>query len=111
MIGPTAQQYLDWPELVLPVKHSRLDLSITEIEGFCEVCGKLTTDYRGVIREFHSCLEIEFAGACHPCKTVTFANKFRWYPWGVLALKKGQWIWHKHEESNIFKRLWAAVTR
>lgn len=108
---PAVQQYLDWPELVLPVKHSGLDLSINEIEGFCIECGKPTTDYRGVIREFHSCLEIEFAGVCHFCKALTFTDKFRCYPWGVLILKKGEWIWIEHKEPNIFKRRWATVTR
>ena len=103
MTKKTVQQYLDRPVLVLPVKHSRLDLSLTEIEGFCAECGRPVAALRGIVREWHSCLEVELAGACHPCKTVTFARKFRWYSWGVLEQREGRgWVAYRHDQRNIF---------
>ena len=97
------QKYLNDPELDFPVKHSRLPLKIISATGYCKVCGRPTRDLRGTVTEYPGCLEIRFGGACHPCRTITYAQ-FRYYAWGMLQKTDNGWV-AVEKESSLWEEL------
>ena len=69
--------YFRWEPLVLPRKHSRLDIEITHIIPECKRCLRSLTDVRAQFYEFNRCLEVRCAGVCHHCRLILY-SRFRW---------------------------------
>lgn len=67
----------------LPKKFSN-DITVEEVIIPCVDCGRRTTELRGTIKEYSHCVEVEAAGVCYKCKTITWGRKHRTYDDGHI---------------------------
>lgn len=88
--------YFSWSPLVLPHRHSQLDIEITSVVPECTRCNRKLTNLRARFYEFASCLEIRCAGVCHHCELIVY-SRFRWYPDNrMLFESKNGWVESQH---------------
>ena len=86
----TSQQYIEAPAIKLPYQ-SPAGISVLELGAQCKNCNKKTNGLRGFIQEHENCMEIRFAGVCHPCKLIT-SCQMRYYKDGrIMSYKDNGW--------------------
>ena len=96
----TPQQYLEAPPIDSSYK-SKSGISFEDLGGECKKCNKPTKDFRGYIVEHPNCIEIRFAGVCHPCKLIT-SYHFRIYDDGRIMANEDDG-WHEiNTKSNWY---------
>jgi hypothetical protein len=88
----------------LPTTHKAAEMTLTEIRGNCKTCGKKLQDQRGKVTHHASCLDIESAGICKPCQTITW-SRLRIYKDHILVKTDEGWNTIPRTKTSLIKKI------
>lgn len=74
--APTIQFPIDAEHLRLP---NGKGIGLSAVGGPCHNCDGKIEQPHGTVKEFNTCLDVDYSGICPSCGEIT-RYRFRWYP-------------------------------